>query len=115
MYFIDHRVLQRNSWSPISLPIERRIDDDGFRHSPRIVAKVASQIFLLAADGVTEHFIYPAPCFPNSFSVRIQEEFRAVETQSALWIIKTGDAKPVDLSRPRIGQTNVPDMIGTFL
>ena len=115
VYFVDHRLVQRNGRPFIPLPIESGIDHDGFRNTPCIIAKVLSQILLFVAYDITEHFIGPAHCSCDCFCVWIKEELRIIETQSALRIVRTGDAKPVQLARSRIGQKDMPDMTGTLL
>ena len=115
MDFVDHGLVQRNDRSFVILPVKSGIDHYRFRHAPRVVTKVLRQIFLLIADHVTKHFICPAHLSRDSFCVRIKQKLRAVETQAALRIVWTGNAEPVQLSRPRVGQEHVPDLISLFV
>src|SRR6185295_5453179 len=60
-------------------------------------------------------FIRPAYRADDRFRVRIQQELRAVETHAPLWLVRAGYAKTVQLSRPRVGQKDMPNMVRTFL
>ena len=106
--------MQWYAGSPVTLPIESGVDDHRLRHAPCIVAEVLRQILLLVADRVTEHFICPNHFSGNCFRVRVEEKFRAVETHSVFWIVRTGDAETVQLPGADIGQKHVPDLIGAF-
>ena len=90
------------------------VDHDRLRHSPGVIAKILRQIFLLAADDVTEHLIRPVHLSGDRLRVRIEKKFRTIEAQPALRIVRTGNAETVELSRPHIRQKHVPDLIGVF-
>src|SRR5262249_34920250 len=70
--------------------------------------------FLFIADDITEHFICPAYLSGDRFRVRIQKQFRTVKAQPALWIVRTGHAKAIELPWPQIGQKLVPHLISLF-
>src|SRR5437867_11193129 len=104
------------SWPLISTTVPyttlfRSINDDRLRHSPCIIAEIPSEILVFASDDITEHFIRPAhfPC--DSFCVRIEKKFRTVEPQPAFWVVRTGNAKTIELPWPHIRQKNVPYLV----
>src|SRR5947207_13523863 len=106
--------MQWDAWPPTPLPIKSSLDDHRLRHPPSIVMEVLRHICFLVADRVTEHFICPNHFSGDSFRIRVEEKFRAVETQSVFWIVRTGDAETVQLPGADIGQKHVPDLIGAF-
>ena len=114
MHLVDHGTIQGNAGLPVALPIELRVYDHRFRHAPRIVPEILRQILFLIADDITEHFIRPAHFSGDSFGVGVEQEFRTVKPQAVFGIVRTGNAETVQLSRTRIGQKHVPDLIGTF-
>ena len=79
MHFVNDRILQWNARSLIAVPIELSIDDHRLRHAPRVVAEVLRQIFLLATDDVTEHFVCPSHFSGYRFRIWVEQEFGAVE------------------------------------
>ena len=50
---------QRRPDFAVVTPVKGVVDDDRFRHSPGVIAKIARQIFRLAADDVAKHFVAP--------------------------------------------------------
>ncbi len=107
--------MQRRTGLPIALPVESGVDHDRLGHSPRIIAKILSQILLLAPDDVTEHFIRPAHFSGDGLRVGVEKEFRTVEAQPAFRIVRARNPETVQLSRTHIRQEDVPDLIGVFI
>ena len=114
MHLVDHGTVQRHAGFPVALPVESGIDDDRLRYSPRVITKIASQIFLLISDDITEHFIRPAHFSRDSFRIRIEEKFRTVKPQPLLRIVRAANAKAVQLPWPRVRQKHMPDLVGVF-
>ena len=114
VHFIDHRAMQRNSGPLVIAPIKRIIDHHRFRHSPRVIAKIARQIFQLVTDDVGKHFVGPIDFAGDRFGIRIEQQLGTVEAHPLLGIVRTVDAVTVKLSRFYIRQENVPDLIGVF-
>ena len=114
VYFVDHRFVQGNRGSFVMLPVKRRIDDNRLRHAPRVIPKILRQIVLIIAHYVTEHLICPAHTACDRFGIRIEQKFRTIEAEAALWIVWAENAEPVQLSRPRIRQEHVPNLISVL-
>ena len=95
-------------------PIERVVDHDRFRHSPRIVAQIARQVFRLAADDIARHFVRPIDPAGDRLGIGIDEQLRVVETQPALRIIRTENPEAVKLPGPHVRQEDVPDLVGVL-
>ncbi len=114
VHLVDHRTVQRNAESLVIAPIESVIDYDRFRNAPCVVAEILGQIFVFASDDVTEHLIGPRHLPRDGFRIRVEKEFRAVESQPALRIVRAGNAKTIQLSWPHIGQKHMPDLIGVL-
>jgi len=114
MQFVDDRAGQRCGQPLVIGPVKRIIDHDRFRHAPRVVAKVASKIFLFAPDHVSEHLIRPDDLARYRLRVWIDQQLRTVKTQAVLGFV--GPAHPVTVKLPRlhIGKKNVPNLIGLF-
>ena len=106
--------MQRNSGPLVIAPIKRIIDHHRFRHSPRVIAKIARQIFQLVTDDVGKHFVGPIDFAGDRFGIRIEQQLGTVEAHPLLGIVGTVDAVTVKLSRFYIRQENVPDLIGVF-
>jgi len=79
-----------------------------------VIAEIARQILVLAPDHVAGHFIRPINPPGDCLRVRVDEQLRIIKTQAALRLIGTGNPITVKLTRPRIGQENVPNLIGMF-
>ena len=95
-------------------PLKRVIDHNRFRHAPRVVAKIAREIFLLPAHDVAEHFVGPIHLARDRLRIRIDQQLRAVETHAALGIVRPINAVAVELSRTHIGQEHMPDLVRVF-
>src|ERR1700693_1977249 len=106
--------MERDSGPLVIAPNKRVIDDHRFWHSPRVIAKIARQIFQLVADDVGKHFIGPIDFACDRFGIRIEQQLGTVEAHPVLGIVRTVDAVTVKLSRFYIRQENVPDLIGVF-
>ena len=106
--------MQRDAGSPVALPVKCRVDHHRLRHAPCVITEILRQIFLLITDHVSEHLICPTDFSSDSLCIGIEKEFRTVKTQPALWIVRTGNAKTVQLAGARIGQKHVPDLISLF-
>ena len=106
--------MQRGARLPVALPIEYVIDHDRLGNTPRVVPEILSQIFVFAANDIAKHFVGPIhfPC--DRFRIRIEEEFGAVESQTAFRLVRPRNAKTVQLARSRIWQEHMPDLIGMF-
>ena len=98
----------------VALPIESGIDHDRLRHPHASSRKSCVRSSFWLADDVTEHFVRPVHVSGDRFRVGIEQQFRTVEAQTVFRIVRTGDAKTVQLSRTHIGQKHVPDLIGLF-
>ena len=106
--------MQWDAWFPVPLPIEGVIDHDRLGNAPCVIAEILSQIFVFAADDVAKHFVRPVYFSRDRFRIRIEKKFRAVESQTALRIVRTRNAKAVQLARSHIRQKHMPDLIGMF-
>ena len=114
MHLVNDRTVQRDAQSLIVVPVERIVNYHRFGNAPGIIAEILSEIFVFASDNVAEHFIRPAHVPRNGFRIRIEKEFRAVEPQPALRIVRTGNAKTVQLPWSHIRQKYVPDLVGVL-
>src|SRR5207247_6129813 len=112
--FINHRIVQRDPGSLVALPVKSGVDHHRLRHAPCVITKVLSQIFLLITDHVSEHLICPTYFSSDSLCLAVEKEFGTVKTQPALWIVRTGNAKTVELAGARIGQKLMPHLISLF-
>src|SRR5438552_19107870 len=108
MHFVNHGIVQCDPGSRVPLTIESGVDYHRLRHTPRIVTEVLRQILFLVADHITEHFICPNHFSGDSFRVRVDKKFLAVETHSVFWIVWTGVAETVPLPGADIAQTHEP-------
>jgi len=106
--------MQWDAWLSVVLPIKRFVDHDRFGHAPGVVAKITCQIFLLISHHVAEHFIGPIHVAGDRFRVRIDQQLRVIETQALFRIVLTGNAITIQLTRPRVRQEDVPDIISSF-
>ena len=104
--------MERRAEPLVVPPIESVIDHHRFWHSPRVVAKISGQILLFAPHDIAKHFVRPIHLPRDRLRVRIDQQFRAVEAQAALRIVRPGNAVTVELARPHIGQKHVPHLVG---
>src|SRR6516164_7169508 len=81
---IDHCFRKRRGWAFVVAPIESAIDHHRLHHRPRVVTRIARKIFRRIPDGVAEHFIRPFDLPWDRFRVRIEQQLRVVEPQSAI-------------------------------
>jgi len=79
VHLVDHRAVQRDAESLVVAPGESVIDYDRFRHAPRIITKILSQIFMFASDDVAKHLIRPGHFPGDGFRIWIEEELGTVK------------------------------------
>src|SRR3954471_3424565 len=111
MHLVDDRAVQRSPGPLVVAPVKRVIDYGCFRHSPRIVAEIAGQIFARSTDHITKHFVRPIYLAGNGFRIWIDQELRAVETHPTFRIVRAVNSIAVKLPRPDIWKKNVPDLV----
>src|SRR6266516_4004038 len=112
--FINHRIVQRDPRSSVALPIKSGVDHHRLRHAPCVSTEILRQSFLLITEHVSEHLISPTYFSSDSLCIGIEKEFGTVKAQAVLWIVRTGNAKTVQVTGARIGQKHVPDLISLF-
>ena len=98
----------------VAAPLERRVDDHRLGHPRTAVEMADREILFFRAEFVGEQAVVPIDLTRDGLGVRIEEEFRAVETVAVGGIVGAVNAVTIELTRLEIGQENVPDLIGLF-
>ena len=70
-------------------PAQCRVDDHGLRRAGGAILVVARKILIGVTDRVTEKRIAPLKLTGHRFGVRVQEEFRRIESMAVLRLVRS--------------------------
>ena len=87
MRLIDDGVFPRDRGPAFLAPGKRFVDDDGFRHSARVVATIERQVVARAAGAIAEMGIAPHQPTGELLRVGIEQQLIGVEAKPALRLI----------------------------
>ncbi len=112
MQLVDHRIVPGNTGRPVILPGKGGIDHQAFRHIRSAIPFIEAKIIVIAVDGITEQSVIPAQLPADILGIGVEQQLAGVETMTVFRLVGAVHPVAVMLSRPRLRQEAVPDLIG---
>jgi hypothetical protein len=113
--FVDNGVFPGDVGTLLApAPVEVLVDDDGFRHTARVVTSVERQICAWAARAIAEMGITPHQASGEPLRIWIEQQLVVIEPVTAFWFVRTVGTITIELAGRNIVQIAVPDILGAF-